>query len=97
MSVREKSTIIRRDSFITVNCSVIYISIFLARLRCKNVLIGTPRIDDEYRTYYTYVAGDHDSRTRRPASADRTARRQFQANGQPVSRTQADDVDFCIG
>jgi len=28
-------------------------------------------------------------RTRRPASADRTARRQFQATGQPVSRTQA--------
>jgi len=35
--------------------------------------------------------------TRRPASTDRTARRQFQANGQPVSRTQADDVDFCNG
>ena len=31
-------------------------------------------------------------RTRRPASADRTARRQFQANGQPVSRTQASDA-----
>ena len=30
--------------------------------------------------------------TRRPASADRTARRQFQATGQPVSRTQASDV-----
>jgi len=29
------------------------------------------------------------NRTRRPASADRTARRQFQATGQPVSRTQA--------
>ena len=27
---------------------------------------------------------------KRPASADRTARRQFQATGQPVSRTQAD-------
>ena len=27
--------------------------------------------------------------TRRPASADRTARRQFQSTGQPVSRTQA--------
>jgi len=31
-------------------------------------------------------------RTRRPASADRTARRQFQATGQPVSRTQASDA-----
>jgi len=30
--------------------------------------------------------------TRRPASADRTARRQFQATGQPVSRTQANDA-----
>jgi len=30
--------------------------------------------------------------TRRPASADRTARRQFQATGQPVIRTQASDT-----
>ena len=30
--------------------------------------------------------------TRRPASADRTARRQFQATGQPASRTQACDA-----
>jgi len=30
--------------------------------------------------------------TRRPASADRTARRQFQATGQSVSRTQASDA-----
>ena len=31
-------------------------------------------------------------KTRRPASADRIARRQFQATGQPVSRTQASDA-----
>jgi len=30
--------------------------------------------------------------TRMPASADRTARLQFQATGQPVSRTQASDA-----
>ena len=30
--------------------------------------------------------------TKRPASADRTARRQFQATGQPVSQTQASDA-----
>jgi len=30
--------------------------------------------------------------TRRPASADRTVRRQFQATGQPVSRMQASDA-----
>jgi len=30
--------------------------------------------------------------TRRPASADRTACRQFQATGQPVSQTQASDA-----
>ena len=30
--------------------------------------------------------------TRKPASADTTARRQFQATGQPVSRTQASDA-----
>jgi len=30
--------------------------------------------------------------TRRPASADSRARRQFQATGQPVSRTQASDA-----
>ena len=29
---------------------------------------------------------------KKPASADRTARRQFQATGQPVSRTQASDA-----
>jgi len=36
----------------------------------------------------------HDSavETRRPASADRTARRHFQATGQPVSRIQARDA-----
>ena len=34
----------------------------------------------------------HKQTTRRPASADRTARRQFQATGQPVSRTQASDA-----
>jgi len=32
------------------------------------------------------------SLTRRPASVDGTARRQFQATGQPVSRTQASDA-----
>jgi len=32
------------------------------------------------------------ARTRRPASADRTVRRQFQATGQPVSRTHASDA-----
>ena len=32
-------------------------------------------------------------RTRRPASADRTVRRKFQATGQPVSRTQASEND----
>ena len=32
------------------------------------------------------------NRTRRPASADRTARRQVQATGQPVSRTQTSDA-----
>jgi len=31
-------------------------------------------------------------KTRRPASADRTSRCQFQATGQPVSRTQASDA-----
>jgi len=32
------------------------------------------------------------TKTRRPASADRTARHQFQATGQPMSRTQASDA-----
>ena len=35
------------------------------------------------------------NRTRRPASADRTARRQFQATGQPVSSRQANDAQNC--
>jgi len=40
----------------------------------------------------TIYAADNYDRPRRPASADRTARRQFQATGQPVSRTQATDA-----
>jgi len=36
--------------------------------------------------------GEIQLKTRRPASADRTARRQFQATGQPLSRTQASDA-----
>ena len=39
-------------------------------------------------TPYTFEA----KITRRPASADMTARRQFQVTGQPVSRTQASDA-----
>ena len=41
---------------------------------------------------YLYKQRRSAARTRRPASADRTARRQFQATGQPVSRTQASDA-----
>jgi len=33
-----------------------------------------------------------EAKARKPVSADRTARRQFQATGQPVSRTQASDT-----
>jgi len=36
--------------------------------------------------------GIRPNKTRRPASFDRTAHRQFQTTGQPVSRTQASDV-----
>ena len=49
---------------------------------CFNVLITNPG----WRTTVLL------KKTRRPASADRTARRQFQATGQPVSRTQASDA-----
>ena len=41
---------------------------------------------------YTEVRPGLSGRTRRPASVDRTACRQFQATGQPVSRTQASDA-----
>ena len=41
---------------------------------------------------YHFIANLLQSLTRRRASADRTARRQFQATGQPVSRTQASDA-----
>jgi len=40
-----------------------------------------------------YCTGNgHQHWTRRPASADRTVRRQFQATGQPVSRTHASEA-----
>ena len=40
----------------------------------------------------TPVYALHQLCIRRPASAERTVRRQFQATGQPVSRTQASDA-----
>ena len=40
----------------------------------------------QLKSYHNYA------KTRRPASANRTARRQFQATGQPMSRTQASDA-----
>ena len=42
----------------------------------------------EFREVWTRLLME----TRRPASADGTARRQFQTTGQPVSRTQASDA-----
>jgi len=51
--------------------------------RCKSNTTKANNI----RTKYSKL-----NQTRRPASADRTARRQFQATGQPVSRTQASDA-----
>jgi len=49
-----------------------------------------PRVNREYSS----ITRGNDLRlqTRRPTSADRTARRQFQATGQPVSGTQASDA-----
>ena len=48
----------------------------------------------KYRVHYntSNTAVHSGVQGRRPASADRTARRQFQATGQPVSRTQASDA-----
>jgi len=43
-------------------------------------------------TFRSDTATPNRNKTRRPASADRTGRRQFQATGQPVSRTQASDA-----
>jgi len=47
-------------------------------------------LDNRRVTYHYHF--QYTIKTRRPASADRTARRQFQATGQPVSRTQASDA-----
>jgi len=43
-------------------------------------------------TPFAFIASTVRDRTRRPATADRTARRQFQATGQLVSQTQASDA-----
>jgi len=43
-------------------------------------------------SWYVHIANSELNSTRRPASADRTARRQFQATSQTVSRTQASDA-----
>jgi len=47
-------------------------------------------LDNRRLTYHYHF--QYTIKTRRPASAGRTARRQFQATGQPVSRTQASDA-----
>ena len=62
--------------------SVMNTSPFLA----KSYLSPNPAIR-QLRFFYPYL--DY---TKRPASADRTARRQFQATGQPMSWTQASDA-----
>jgi len=41
---------------------------------------------------FHFMMEPHLKKRRRPASADRTARRQFQATGQPMSRTRASDA-----
>ena len=59
-----------------------------------NVDVDNCRVGHFFPTHYVgfsyikYIV----NQTRRPASADRTARRQFQATGQPVSQTQASDA-----
>ena len=56
---------------------------------CKTNTIGypfVPIINLHYKRSNSYDT------TRRPASTDRTARRQFQATGQPLSQTQASDA-----
>ena len=55
---------------------------------CKTNIIGDPFVPIINLLYKR--SNSYDT-TRRPASTDRTARRQFQA-GQPVSRTQASDA-----
>ena len=50
------------------------------------------RQTDKQTTTITYPPWRRYVITRRPASADRTARRQFHATGQPVSRTQVSDA-----
>jgi len=53
----------------------------------------TDQVNAYYCTALLVCCKDSETEpTRRPASADRTARRQFQATGQPVSRTQAGDA-----
>jgi len=53
--------------------------------RCKTVFSYFDEVRCNSSPFHLFI-------TRRPASADRTARRQFQATGQPVSRTQASDT-----
>jgi len=50
--------------------------------------LGQWTLHVSYRCYVTQPL----KKARRPASADRTAHRQFQATDQPVSRTQASDA-----
>jgi len=73
----------------TLNFIAIYANVY------SNIfflIINTPLCNISYYSTSNYASCAKDIVTRRLASTDRTARRQFQATGQPVSRTQASDA-----
>ena len=61
------------------------------RLTASKVLPVLPPSSSSFSCFVGLAYGPPKT-TRRPASADRIACRQFQATGQPVSRTQASDA-----
>jgi len=78
------------DTFSAVKCQCE--SIFSSKSTTGN----RPSIMLRYKKYCRSCGSSlhvyKNCKTRRPTSADRTARRHFQATGQPVSQTQASDA-----
>jgi len=78
-----KCSQLRRETGRTCCVESVCSATFNATGRHRADLAAKPLVGSTYSMYVLF--------TRRRASADRTARRQFQAAGQPVSRTQASD------
>ena len=72
-----------------LHCLFLYVDNVI--LLAPSVCLCTAVTSGYFASELEFLENGYKRETRRPASADRIARLQFQATGQPVSRTQASD------